>query len=137
SAGSGARGRSSMAPASACERLASRRRYNSAPDAWSGARQARTRVTCSRWSASCGMVSAARSQKRSAATLALPPRPAGRQMLFGAEHHVHGPVDLGEKFLEGEIERLVDEPLRPGEARSRHLEVARRPGRSEERRVGK
>src|SRR5437899_11701772 len=73
------------------------------------------------------MVSAARSQKRSAATLALPPRPAGRQMLFGAEHHVHGPVDPGEKFLEGENERLVGEPLRPGEARSRHLEVAPRP----------
>src|SRR5438128_9977080 len=74
------------------------------------------------------MVSAARSQKRSAATLALPPCPAGRLMLLGAEHHLHGPVDLREKFLEGEIGRLVAEPLRPGEARSRHLEVARRPG---------
>src|SRR2546428_5840155 len=74
------------------------------------------------------MVSAARSQNRSAATLALLPCPAGRLMLLGAEHHVHRPAHLREKLLEGEIERLAGEPLRPGEARARHLEVARRPG---------
>src|SRR5205814_8823635 len=74
------------------------------------------------------MVSAARSQKPSAATLALLPRLTGRPMLLGAEHHVHGPVHLREEFLEGEVEGPAGEPLRPGEARSRHLEVARRPG---------
>src|SRR2546430_192780 len=73
------------------------------------------------------MVSAARSQNCSTATPALPPGLARGLMLLRGEHHGHRPVVLGEKFLEGEIEGLVGEPLRPGEARPRHLEVARRP----------
>jgi hypothetical protein len=44
-------------------------------------------------------------------------------MLLGGEHHFHGAVHLGEKFLEGEIEGPQSEPLRSREARSRHLEV--------------